>query len=73
MYLHGRYAPLAWQADDPRRSRRYALGMAKKDDRPKQKTKPVKGKPVEIPIPTKRDVLRDLRAVAKPEKPPAKH
>jgi hypothetical protein len=47
--------------------------MAKKDDRPKQKTKPVKGKPVEIPIPTKRDVLRDLRAVAKPEKPPAKH
>jgi hypothetical protein len=28
---------------------------------------PAKGKPVEIPIPTKRDVMRDLAKVAKPK------
>jgi hypothetical protein len=33
-----------------------------------QKTRPKKGKPVEIPIPSRDRVLRDLAKVAKPEK-----
>jgi hypothetical protein len=28
---------------------------------------PKKGKPVEIPLPTKRDVLRDLKKIANPK------
>lgn len=31
---------------------------------PKQKTQPAKGKPVEIPVPKRKDVLRDLEKVA---------
>jgi hypothetical protein len=31
-----------------------------------QKTKPAKGKPVEIPVPSRGEVLRDLEKVAKP-------
>ncbi len=36
------------------------------DKRPKQKTKPKKGKPVEIPVPKKGDVQRDLLKIAQP-------
>lgn len=39
--------------------------MSDKKEKPTQKTKPKKGKPVEIPIPTKRDVLRDLVKIAR--------
>jgi len=38
------------------------------DDEPTQPTNPKKGPPVEIPIPTREDVLRDLGKVAKPRK-----
>lgn len=34
-------------------------------DEPTQETKPKKGKPAEIPIPRKRDVLRDLTKIAR--------
>jgi hypothetical protein len=34
----------------------------------RQKTRPKKGKPIEIPIPKRRDVLRDLDKLAQPEK-----
>jgi hypothetical protein len=34
-----------------------------------QKTKPKKGKPVDIPVPTRREVLRDLGKIAKKPKP----
>jgi hypothetical protein len=37
-------------------------------DQPKQKTQPKKGPPVEIPIPKRGDVFRDLGKVAKPRK-----
>ncbi|HVR32029.1 MAG TPA: hypothetical protein VMS74_04885 [Acidimicrobiia bacterium] len=37
------------------------------NDNPTQETKPKKGKPVEIPVPSKRDVLRDLKKIAKPD------
>lgn len=33
-----------------------------------QKTKPKKGKPLEIPVPTRDEVLSDLEKVAKPRK-----
>jgi hypothetical protein len=39
------------------------------DDEPAeqtQKTRPKKGEPLEIPIPTREDFLRDLRKVAPP-------
>jgi hypothetical protein len=32
-----------------------------------QKTKPAKGEPVEIPVPSREEVLRDLKKVAKPK------
>ena len=43
-----------------------------KDQEPKQKTRPKKGKPIEIPVPKRRDVLRDLDKLAQPEKRPDK-
>ena len=42
------------------------------DDEPTQKTHPKKGEPIEIPIPTREEVFRDLGKVAKPRKPPKK-
>jgi hypothetical protein len=36
---------------------------------PTQETEPEKGDPVEIPIPTRKEVFRDLGKVAKPRKP----
>lgn len=41
--------------------------MTEKKQR-KQKTKPKKGKPVEIPVPKRGDVERDLLKIAKPKK-----
>lgn len=37
-------------------------------DHPTQETEPKKGEPVEIPIPTKGEVFRDLGKVARPRK-----
>ena len=37
-------------------------------DKPTQKTSPKKGKPVEIPVPKRGDVFRDLKKAAKPAK-----
>jgi hypothetical protein len=37
-------------------------------DGPTQETQPAEGEPVEIPIPTREEVLRDLGKVAKPRK-----
>jgi hypothetical protein len=37
----------------------------KHDAEPKQKTQPKKGEPVEVPVPKKADVLRDLAKAAK--------
>jgi hypothetical protein len=39
-------------------------------DQPKQKTRPKKGKPIEIPVPKREDVLRDLVKVARPKRKP---
>jgi len=48
-----------------RRLRSESMGKKRSEaDELMQETKPKKGKPVEIPIPTKRDVLRDLTKVA---------
>ena len=44
--------------------------VAPKKQEPKQKTRPKRGKPAEIPIPTRDRVLRDLAEVAKPDKDP---
>jgi hypothetical protein len=41
----------------------------KHDEQPTQKTQPKRGKPVEIPIPTREDVMRNLAKAAAPEKP----
>lgn len=38
---------------------------------PKQPTRPKKGKPAEIPVPKRADVLRDLGKVAKGRKRPS--
>lgn len=41
------------------------------DDEPTQPTQPKKGDPLEIPVPTREDFLRDLKKVAPPApKPP---
>ena len=40
--------------------------MAKPDKQPTQKTQPKKGKPAEIPIPTREAVIRDLMKTAPP-------
>jgi hypothetical protein len=37
-----------------------------------QKTRPKKGEPIEIPIPKRRDVLRDLDKLTRDEKQPDK-
>jgi hypothetical protein len=42
------------------------------DAKPTQKTQPKKGEPVEIPIPSREAVLRDLMKVAPPVKQPVK-
>jgi hypothetical protein len=42
---------------------------SKKQDQPKQKTRPKKGEPVEIPVPARQSFIRDLRKIAK-AKPP---
>jgi hypothetical protein len=39
----------------------------KKSDQPTQKTQPKKGKPVEIPVPTRGDFKRDLLKIAPPD------
>jgi hypothetical protein len=39
------------------------------ESRPVQPTQPAKGEPVEIPVPKKADVLRDLKKVAPPTEP----
>jgi hypothetical protein len=45
--------------------------MPKKNgDEPTQETQPEEGEPVEIPIPTRGEVFRDLGKIAKPRKPP---
>jgi hypothetical protein len=33
---------------------------------PKQKTQPKRGKPAEIPVPQREQVMRDLRKIARP-------
>lgn len=38
-------------------------------DGPTQESQPAEGEPVEIPIPTRDEVSRDLGRVAKPRKP----
>ncbi len=38
---------------------------------PTQETHPEEGDPIEIPIPSKSEVFRDLRKVARPRKPSA--
>ena len=38
------------------------------EDEPTQPTQPAEGEPVEIPVPTREEVLRDLRKVAKPSR-----
>jgi hypothetical protein len=37
-----------------------------------QKTRPKKGEPIEIPVPKRQDVLRDLDKLTQPEKRPDK-
>lgn len=44
-----------------------------KDDQAVQKTQPKKGKPVEIPVPTRAAFLRNLKKVAPPVKPSRRH
>lgn len=39
-------------------------------DGPTQTTQPAEGEPVEIPVPTREEVFRDLGKVAKARKPP---
>ncbi len=43
--------------------------MGDEDKQPTQKTQPKKGKPVEIPIPKRDAVLRDLQKLAQPKDP----
>jgi hypothetical protein len=43
--------------------------MADKDQQPKQPTRPKKGKPIEIPVPKRRDVEDALRKLALPKRP----
>ena len=39
-----------------------------RDDEPTQPTQPKTGEPVEIPVPKREDVLRDLKKVAPPSR-----
>ena len=52
---------------------RYALPVAddKRDEQPKQKTRPKKGKPIEIPVPRRGDFDKLLNKAAK--RPPRQH
>lgn len=43
--------------------------MTEKKEQPTQPTQPKKGKPVEIPVPKRGEVERDLLKIAKPKKP----
>jgi len=43
--------------------------MGSTDPGKSQQTQPKKGKPVEIPVPKRGDVFRDLKKAAKPPKP----
>ncbi len=45
--------------------------MASDKHEPKQKTRPTKGKPVDIPVPKRKDVLGALKKIAprRPKKP----
>jgi len=45
------------------------MGRDKQETGPAQPTQPVKGEPVEIPVPERDDVMRDLRKMAKPPAP----
>ena len=40
-------------------------------DKPKQPTQPAKGEPVEIPVPSREDVMRDLKKTAQPVDTPS--
>lgn len=40
--------------------------MPDDEQEPTQPTQPKKGKPIQIPVPKREDVLRNLRKVAKP-------
>ncbi len=51
---------------------RYSRCVADDKQEPTQKTQPKRGKPVEIPVPTREDVMRDLAKAAAPEKPTKK-
>lgn len=42
----------------------------KNDDGPTQTTQPAEGEPMEIPVPTREEVFRDLGKIAKPRKSP---
>jgi hypothetical protein len=44
------------------------MARRKEPQEPKQETRPKRGKPAEIPVPTREDVLRDLGKVAKGRK-----
>lgn len=44
--------------------------MAENERKPTQPTQPKKGKPAEVPVPKRSDVLRDLSKVAKGRKAP---
>jgi hypothetical protein len=46
--------------------------MADKVPKPTQQTKPVKGEPVEIPVPKLSTIRAAIRKVAQPVKPPGK-
>jgi hypothetical protein len=45
---------------------RYLPRMAENEQQPTQKTRPKKGEPMEIPVPTREDFMRDLKKVAPP-------
>lgn len=47
--------------------RRYAVVYVKGSERT-QKTQPKKGKPAEIPVPKREDVMRDLAKLARPDR-----
>lgn len=47
------------------------MGEDKQGPGSTQPTQPTKGEPVEIPVPERDDVMRDLRKMAKPAAPEA--
>jgi hypothetical protein len=42
------------------------MGKKKTTEQPSQKTTPKKGKPVEIPVPAKSQIMRDFEKIASP-------